>query len=173
MPRGAVGARSAASDGEERDLDAEVAGLRALESAAVDASSLIVMNKSGFLGLAREELRLVTIGAVAREAGSDALGITSFEVQGSGASNDAALVAFAAERGLPLISEDRKVLLAADRLGLPYYDALLVLCSLLARGRIDAEGYGDFRARLVGVSRYSPRVLSYGERLSTHIVKTL
>lgn len=159
----------------EDALKREAAGLESLATACIDASSIIIMEKAGYLGLAVRALRLVTIPPVAREAnGVLSPGIAVVE---SGAasraapSNDAALVAEAADRRLAVISEDRKVLLAAQEHGLPYYNALMVLCLLLVRGLIGADGYDRFRDRLVGVARYAPRVLAYGDALAAWLVK--
>jgi hypothetical protein len=155
----------------EPALDREIAGLIRLESAFIDASSMIVMNKSGFLAPVRDELTLVTTPPVAEEAGADAAGIeTVAGIAGSG-SNDSALVASAAAAGLPVISEDKKILLAADRAGLAYYDALMMLCLLFARGRIDREGYDGFLEALLASSRYAARVVAYGEAIALRIMK--
>jgi hypothetical protein len=156
----------------ETQLEKELAGLRNLKRAVADASSLIVMEKSGFLGAAARVIELVTIPAVAREAGEAASGILLLNSSvGETIKNDTALVATAASLGLPVISEDKKVLLAAERVGLPYYNAVMVLCGLLDRGRVSTADYASYRQKLASVSRYSKRILAYADSIAVFIIK--
>jgi hypothetical protein len=83
---------------------------------------------------------------------------------------DALVVTLALEARLPIISEDRKLLLAADRASLRYYNSLIVLGMLLLRGVITAVGFDSMRERLLEVAHYSRRVLAYGDDLAQLIL---
>jgi hypothetical protein len=141
--------------------------LRSLTEAAVDASSIIYMLKAGFLGLLGHTIRLVTIEAVRDETGWRP---PEVEVRrepaldpglpGPGAlSNDERLLRFAADSGLPVISEDRGLLEEAGRRGLDYYNSLMMLLLLRHRGRIDDAWYVEARDRLLSVGRYSDEIV--------------
>jgi hypothetical protein len=141
----------------------------ALREAVIDASSIIYMLKSGFLGLLGSTLTLKTLPEVAAETGWPVLPVT---VVGSGAeapgglsaltglSNDERLLDLAATTELPLISEDRALLRAAGEEGLEYYNSLMMLAFLQYRGRIDPAWFEESLRRLLEVARYGEDVLA-------------
>ena len=103
--------------------------LAALRTAAVDASSMIYMLKAGFFGYAAAEVKMYTVGPVAREVGWPELPVRIADLRrggevpwtreaveiaeafvGSGKhGNDELLLELASARGLALVSEDRRV----------------------------------------------------------------
>ena len=146
-----------------------------LTQAVIDASSMIYMIKAGFLGTLGHALRLVTIPPVLEETGW--YGVEVEIVQGgdddhttplsvdtkvptSGIShNDRLLLEYARNVPLPLISDDRKLLEAAHRLGLVHYNSLMMLLFLKYRRRIDAVRYRELFDRLIALGRYSDDIL--------------
>lgn len=158
-------------------IDSEEMSLRErfdeLQEAVIDASSMIYMLKAGFLGLLGSTITLKTVPEVAAETGWPSLpvaivdsGQSSLPERPSGAenaresTNDRRLLTLAVESGLPLISEDRALLIAAGVEGLDHYNSLMMLAFLRYRGRIDEAWFDESRERLLGVARYSEEVLS-------------
>ncbi len=86
-------------------------------------------------------------------------------------STDALVLEAARANRLPLLSEDRKILLKAELLGLPYYNALMMLEFLFYRRVLSNDSYGMNRNGLLGQARYSNAVLRYVEALHTFILK--
>lgn len=179
-----------------------------LSSLLIDTSSLIQIEKAGFLLLLARWTRLYTLRQVQEEYLNGSLS-KSFpgmvQLLGESAhdgdpprSTDTALLATAHTLRLPLVSEDRKLLLKADSLGMKYYNALMMLEFLYYRigGQIEEssregdlnrgkgqsrEGdqsagshslnYTVMRQNLLAQSRYSRSVLKYVEQLHSFIEK--
>jgi hypothetical protein len=156
----------------------ELAGLR---TAAIDASSMIYMLKAGFFGYAADEVRFYTVGPVARETGWPELPVRIADLRRGGEvpwtrenvdvaeafvgrgkhGNDELLLELAAARGLPVVSEDRRVHERAAEDGIAHYNALLVLALLVLRGRIDGEEYDEYFELLRAVGRYTEDVVAF------------
>mgnify|MGYP006305228423 CR=1 FL=1 len=132
-----------------------------IEEAAIDASSMIYMLKSGFLGLLGSTITLVSIPPVIAETGWNELPVTVNEGPEvpKEASNDERLLAFAVGRRLPLISEDRALLTGAEEAGLDYYNSLMMLALLRYRERLDDSWFREARGRLLGIARYGSEVI--------------
>ncbi|MFP4330297.1 MAG: hypothetical protein ACLFP6_06245 [Spirochaetaceae bacterium] len=134
----------------------------ALREAAIDTSSLIYMLKAGFLGLLAGVVTLRTVEEVVQESGWPSLPVV---VDHPGArreeevDTDALLLNFAVNRRLPLISEDRALLLKAGEAGLEYYNSLMMLALLRYRGRIDTAWYTEAKSHLLEVARYGDEIL--------------
>lgn len=145
------------------------------------------MLKGGFLGLLGSTIILRTIEEVEAETRWPALPVVVEPaakseapetgvageagepcepgLPGEAVETDALLLDFARGRGLPLISEDRKLLFAAGEAGLDYYNSLMMLAFLRYRGRIDRGWFGEARAHLLTVARYSQGVLDRFEEI--------
>ncbi|MCG8479883.1 MAG: hypothetical protein MI724_12360 [Spirochaetales bacterium] len=80
--------------------------------------------------------------------------------------NDEQLLHFAVGASLPLISDDRALLLAAAHLGLEYYNSLMMLAFLRYRGRIDEAWHDEALGRLLEIGRYGEDVLRRFEAIS-------
>lgn len=149
-----------------------------MESAVTDTSSLILLEKSGLLPPLSRLLRLVTVYQVWEEyeAGSDngkfPAGIDLIEGPNEAGADEGVLLA-ARRKGLPLLSEDRKLLLRAEKAGIPYYNALMMLEFVLSRGGMDPADYENRKTRLLASARYSPRVRAYTERLHWEVRKRI
>jgi hypothetical protein len=149
--------------------DSEAFAERALRFTTLlaDASSLIVLSDIGALAAACRAWRVVTIRAAAAEAGASANGVSLIDGEVDGAapavSTDRALVESAAKARLPLLSEDKKVLMAAEERGLDCFDVLIALELLSANGTLAPEQYADVRARLLERNTYRGDRLSWAQ----------
>ena len=171
----------------------------ALEEAAIDASSMIYMLKTGFLGLLGATITLKTIPSIFAETHWPALPVTvveedsvaaaeeaaqatspldrepderggafhaSMRSEGDERPNDEQLLHFAVGASLPLISDDRALLLAAADHGLEHYNSLMMLAFLRYRGRIDDAWYDEALGRLSEIGRYGEDILRRFEAIS-------
>jgi len=153
---------------DERELAAVADELDRLANAVIDTSTLVYCDACGaFPGLS-SEISLHTVPQVVAEYGSRPAGVHILDM-GSGTA-DALVIACAAERAMAVLSEDRKLLLAAERSGVPFYNTLIMLALLLLRGRIDESEHQKMRASLIEAAHYSRRVLAYGDDLAWYIL---
>lgn len=172
------------------DFDTVIEAFDRLEAAVIDTSSIILTEKAGFLSLLAGSVCLHTIPAVAAEyaargavlpagislmdlphEGSLNAGPLPVPTAGIGVPADSGVLAAARRKKLPLISEDRKLLLRADTAGLVYYNALVMIEFLLYRKALSPAACEDRRAALTAAARYSPRVLAWAEGLHWAVVK--
>ena len=147
-----------------------------LDRCLVDSSSIIYMGKAGFLSVLSSTLDLATIPEVAEEVGNEAIEGITIEIlpaPGGSASTDRRLVDAAVELAVPILSEDRKLLLEADRRGLDYYNALMMVGLLERRSVLSAEAAEAVVEKLLLVAHYSRRVRSYVRDLQLFIRKGL
>jgi hypothetical protein len=155
------------------DYDTVIEGFGPLKAAVIDTSSIILCEKAGFLPLLASVIELRTISSVALEYTARGgvfpprLAVTE-HLPGP---TDPAVLETALRMNLPLISEDRKLLLRADEAGLVYYNALVMLEFLLFKDAVGREGYKTHKISLSAEARYSPRVLAWAEGLHWSVVK--
>jgi hypothetical protein len=159
--------------------------LRRLRSAVIDASTAIYSHDAGFLSAAAVALRLTTTREVFAEVGRGERGFALPEGIRVGSVDEGAQVppvGSAADRGVltvaiqtrrALLSDDRKLLMAADRLRHPYYNALCLLELLLERGTLSETQHQACWDHLVEHARYSGPVLKAGRALHMAVVKQL
>ncbi len=144
------------------------AGFRAL---AVDASSLIVLADIGLLDAAHRTWRLHTVPAVAAEAGAASRDVALLPAVDTPAGNDQALLTAALRAGLPLLTEDRRLLIAAEEADLDCFDVLVALELLLAAGTLDPERHQTARAGLLARNDYRPYRLVWAEAVGCAAAK--
>lgn len=153
---------------DERELERITRDLEALKAAVIDASSMIYLGKLECLERAATVLELRTVPPALRETGFEAPGVVAIDVGVETA--DDALLELAVSRSSALISEDRKLLVRADRAGLSYYNTLMVLALLVLRGNMTSAEYQGVTARLPEVTRYHPRVVEFGRQVARYIM---
>jgi len=158
----------------------ELAAFERLRRCLIDSSSAICMQKAGFLTLLCETIELATIPEVVAETGFDdlpalVLTASSSEKKAYAAEKsptvDELLVEQAVTLRLPVITEDRKMMLRLDREGVPFFNALMMLHLLLYRGKLDLPTHTARFDRLLAVSRYSDRVRAYGDEVLQAVLK--
>ena len=150
-----------------------------LAEAVIDTSSLILAEKAAVLPLLADEVRLRTVPAAIREYSAGTPGgsvppaviLIEDEFPDRGGPADSGVLAAARARRLPLISEDRKLLLQAGAAGLRYYNCLVMLEFLLYRGKMDDGARTGHRTALLAGARYASRVLAWADGLHWAVMK--
>ena len=158
---------------DESLLEEEIGKLGRIVRVAIDASSIIYLSKSNALNVLAESVQLTTVQQVVMEAGLSSLPVDVAEIQDDVASSsdaDTAILRCAEEKKIPVLSEDRKLLLRAENRGIPYYNSLMMIALLVLRGSIANDEIALLRDRLVEVAHYSRRILEYGDSLISHIL---
>lgn len=133
-----------------------------IELISVDASSIIYLLKIGILGYTAAEIKLITTDNIIKEVGWPHLPIKSYPVENENHTNDESVVDLAVKHHIPVLSEDREVLMNARTHGLNYYNSLMILNYLLLKKRIDINEYSEYLKRLTEISHYSEDILDYG-----------
>jgi hypothetical protein len=140
-----------------------------LDSALIDASSIIYADRAGFLGLLASAITLYSIEEILAEAGTVTERIKPLAHHITSSSNDLKLISCALERCLPVISEDKKILMAMKRANRPFFNSLMMLSFLLYRRHIDIQEYDRYRRALEKFARYSADVWKYGSKIQLAI----
>lgn len=155
-----------------QDPERELEAFASLRRCVLDSSSAIYMRKSGFLEPLGATLELFTVPGVISETGFTDMPVTLIEPGSPAeAETDAVVVAEATARRLPVITEDRKMMLRLDAADLPFFNSLMMLHLLLLRDRLDPAAHATHFRRLLEVCRYSDRVLAYGEEVLQAVMK--
>ncbi len=157
----------------EEELDSVLAELLRLDEASIDTSSIVYLYKAGMLGTVSAEIRLSTIEPVLAETGFSDMPVRVVSYETDASSTDDALLAYTTARQLPLVSEDKKLLLKAERHGIKYYNSIMMLCLVAARGRMSETDQKRRFEMLADVAHYHPGVLRFGRELLTYIRKSL
>lgn len=150
----------------------------ALRRAVIDSSTLIYLHAAGVLDHINGVLQLETTAGVADEVSRPPAGFTlpewiSIATGSSGVTVDQSVLERALERGTALLSDDRKLLMAADDAKIPYYNAACVLQLLLLRRRLTIDSHDAAWARMMAAARYSPPVLAAARALHWEARKRL
>ena len=140
-----------------------------LDKALIDASSIIYANKANFLEMLTGTLQLFSIHEILIEVGSISDSITPLAHIEKSLSNDQKLVACALHFGLPVISEDKKILMAMKSARKPYFNSLMMLNFLLYRQMIDNLQYARYHLALKQFARYSDEIWKYGAKINAAI----
>ncbi|TVR32438.1 MAG: hypothetical protein EA404_07865 [Spirochaetaceae bacterium] len=159
-------------------IESALEKLSGLSSAFIDASSMIVCNKAEILDALAATCTLYTIQPVMDETGySDApvsiQPVPAAAAAGTAATVDDLLFSAVLKAQLPLISEDRTLLVKAADHGLAYYNALMVLNLLLLRRRLTPAAYSEHARLLQRATRYSAEVQQFGQAVYRQILKQL
>ncbi len=146
-----------------------IPGFATLNAAVIDASSIIYMHKAGFLHRAAGAVTLHSPRSVIDETG-----LTDCAIQAHPADihlvPDRQLIALAHTLTLPVISEDKGVLMVAAGRGFAFYNALMILNMLLYRKAVDEKAFYELRNRLLSCARYGEAVVAYGETVTQKIL---
>lgn len=156
------------------DLKRTITQFHNLYQALIDASSIIYMNKAGFLNKLNQFLELFSLPEIIAETGYEIPEIKLVHYPNSPfKSSDQKLVAVAIAKKLPVISEDKKLLLKIKQESLPYFNALMMLNFLVLKKIIDKNEYFDYLEKLKQIARYNQKVWEYGHDVFLRIVKLL
>ncbi|HEX3019815.1 MAG TPA: hypothetical protein VHP36_05920 [Chitinispirillaceae bacterium] len=146
-------------------------GFKSLNSAAIDASSIIYMQKAGFLHSAIVHIQLHSPITVLDQTGFDLLQITSHDMKPyQQLSADQQLVNLAQNLSIPVISDDKWVLIKARAMGFPFYNSLMILNFLLYKRLVTLEFFDKYLHELITIARYSQTVIQYGSTVTNEIL---
>jgi hypothetical protein len=144
--------------------------LKKLHGGVADTSTLIYLDRIKLLPLVCEFYQLQIPLDVVQEFGrAPAGGILCGETYVGGA--DQAVLEMATELHLPVLSEDRQLLMSSRFLKLKYYNTLMILLALLLQKRISPAEYERAYASLRETARYSPAVWQVGEQVFSLYVR--
>ena len=160
---------------DEREIERVLRRLERIRSAVIDASSIIYIDKSGFLDLLTGTIRLLTVTQVFAETGRSYSGIELVEAPADDGSSrtdtDHLLFSTARCLGRPLISEDRAILQRCRSEGQEYYNAYMMLIMLTAR-RVVGE-ISLYQAPLLHAAHYGRPVIEYADSFICYLSKVL
>ncbi len=135
-----------------------------LRGGVADTCTLIYLDRLGLLPLVGESLQLLVLPDVMREFGRLPAGCTPHR-KVVAATPDQAVIRLACTLQIPILSEDRQVLMAGRNLGLQYYNTLMILLALLLQERISRAEYHLAYTELQKIARYSSAVWQVGEQV--------
>ncbi len=159
---------------DEREIEQVFERLNRLKAAVIDSSSIIYIQKAGFLHELAAAVKLLTIPQVIEETGMSDLPVEVIEPSGDlGKETDRLLFSAAMEFNRAMISEDRAILLTCRAHGIEYYNAYNMLILLRLRGAIDAAQFTRFEDELLAVAHYGKFVIDYIWWLKQHLAKLL
>ena len=137
-----------------------------LKKALIDTSSIIYIQKAGYLDVLNQTIDLNTIPEVISETKACITGIKLIQAPNLPAlSTDQKLIICAQENRLAMISEDKGILTAMRKAGFDYYNALMVLNFMLYKKRIDDNRYRQYYRNLRTFARYSADVWEFGDQI--------
>ncbi len=151
---------------QNRRVEHTVKQFAKLTHAAIDASSMIYLQK---LGLLRELSTTILLGTTAdvwaetNFAPSD-LRVRIFTMPVV-LSPDEQILHLATSNNWALISEDRKLLLKAKKLRTPYFNALMMIHLLFFKGRLSENLLQEKIDVLKKIARYGTEIWDYGNKL--------
>lgn len=126
-----------------------------LDRAIIDTSSLIYLSKTDLLDETAKTLQLMTVKGVVKEIGPlfylKNIEIINLEKKKDTVNADRQVVEAAKHLKIPVISEDKKVLMSAKKANLPYFNSLMILNFLIYKGVILEETEENFFKALKSV----------------------
>jgi len=160
---------------DEREIEHVFHRLSRLQTAVIDSSSIIYLDKSGLLRPVAGALRLLTIPQVIDETGMPDLPVTIVDPPAlpAGTVTDWLLFATAAARRKAMISEDRAILLKCEAERIEYYNAYNLLVLLRLRRVIEEEEFRLRERMLLEAAHYGKFVTDYVAALLQYMHKIL
>lgn len=160
---------------EIHSIDSVLDQFQVLDQALIDTASLIYLSKINLLSTCSQTMRLLTIPEVAAEFGSprELKVVEIIESKNKikdPADTDQRLLRAADFLRLPVISEDKKVLMGAKRLGLPFFNTLMIMNFLLFKKAVDDKTYQTALEILKKKAYYNAFVFDYGNRVYSLLI---
>jgi hypothetical protein len=151
----------------DSEIQQEILDLSELSVVCADTSSLILLQRIGALTDLKTVVSVVPAPGVNQELqGSTAPGwnATNLPV-------DDHVLFYAQEHGLPILSEDRHILRRAEKNGLRYYTAILMILLLWVRDVYGGPRCACVLGELVSLANPGRNIQKYYEQLMTEIGK--
>ncbi len=158
------------------DVQSALTRLGHLSQAMIDTSSLIYLQEIDLVLLTGQWIKLWTVPGVINEFGGEAheYPVHLVDVRNlaeSSADTDQMLCLAADKLCLPIISEDRQILMRARKLDLPYFNTLMVLNFLLYKNALNLLEYQTVMDKLRDTARYSNEIYEFGGRVLAEILR--
>jgi len=141
-----------------------------LNRALIDASTIIYMYRAGYFDKVARAVDLYSLPEILAETGHGDLHVKPIDWVATSGANDRKLVSCALGLRWPVISEDKKILLRLERVGIPYFNALMMLHFLLFRKSITLKDHSMHLRRLKQCAWYSRHVLEFGKNIYNAIL---
>lgn len=154
------------------DVAEGLKGVRTFTEGIADTSTLIYLERSGLLEIIVETFVINVIPQVVQEYGQSPAGCVLLPDVPAG-TTDTVVLGMAVAKGVPLLSEDRRLLKAAGRLHHPYYNSFMLLLALLAQGSVTISAYHRYRDRLLSHAWYNEAVITFADRIFFELSQSL
>jgi hypothetical protein len=136
-----------------------------LKNAVIDTSSIINIEKAGFMAELQQKINLHTVEDVFFEYGKPVPSIRKHLISQIDLSTDQKVIMLAYQNSFPVISEDKGLLQASQKKDLEYYNAVMMLEYLFFKRSINNEKYRQSFSLLEKNCRYSSGIWNYIDKL--------
>ena len=152
------------------DPERIVSELKELRGGVADTCTLIYLERIDLLPLVSDFFHLQVPFDVVQEFGHP---LPECVLCGNTCIGDAdqAVMKLALEQRVPVLSEDRQLLMSSRDLGLKYYNTLMILLVLLFQQKLSLAEYQRAYSSLREIARYSPAVWQVGEQVFSLYVR--
>jgi hypothetical protein len=142
----------------------------------IDTSSLIYLSKIELLHTTALALHLMTVPKVVKAFGSlsDFQPIKLIDLKKIDKKNeelDSYLVEIAKNLQLPIVSEDKKMLMQAKRSGLAFFNTLMIMNFLIFKKVINQTEYQAALVRLREEAYYDEAIFEYGKKIYEKVIE--
>ncbi|MCK5852464.1 hypothetical protein KAH27_05485 [bacterium] len=146
-----------------------------LDQSLIDTSSIIYLNKINLLSASSQKLHLMTIPGVVEEFGSLSelkyiKVINIKEIHSVKQDTDQNLLETAKYFQLPIISEDKKILMQAKHIGLSFFNTLMIMNFLIYKKVINQTAYQAAHDQLREEAYYDETIFEYGKKVYKKIM---
>ena len=144
--------------------------LKKFQGGVADTSTLIYLDRINLLPWVSNSFQLLVTPDVVREFGrTPEECVICGELCAEGA--DQAVLQLATKLCLPVLSEDRQLLMSSRDLGLKYYNTLMILLALLHQKKLSLAEYQRAYSSLLKIARYNSAVWQVGEQVFSLYVR--
>ena len=136
-----------------------------LKTVAVDACSLIYLDRIQMLESLAAQVKLITLSCIVAESGLSDPPVTLIIDPNDKLNNDQRLYALAEKYNLPLLSDDGNLLRKADKADKPHYNTLMMLILLFSKNTLSESELRRVCSSLKSFARYQPTIWQYAKNL--------
>ena len=136
-----------------------------LKAVAVDACSLIYLDRVQMLESLAAQVKLITLPCIVAESRLSDPPVTLIIDPNDNLNNDQRLYALAEKLNLPLLSDDGDLLRKADKADRPHYNTLMMLILLFTKNALSESELRQACSSLKSFAHYQPTIWQYAEAL--------
>jgi len=151
------------------DLNNILTKFNNLDSLIIDASSIIYLNKLNILSKLQVSLLLLTIQEIIEETGIYSYDFKIIDHNIKNKTNDEKLIILAINKRIPVISDDKKILLKLKKNNIDYYNSIMMLNFLYYKNEINIQEYKKLTEKLKNFAWYSKKIITYSEYFFNYI----